>query len=137
MLSLLGVALSHGLLTESKIILRLFLIALIRPSRNGILSAITHPTYPSYLVQLCDEWTCLALAACGSAFTRRTFAAITLEVLINHGPRQVWTCKSVTHLAQLFRTQDFGCFLTFFQGLIEQSPSGHGNMHSTSPLKTW
>ena len=119
MLSLLGVALSHGLLTESKIFLRLFLIALIRPSRNGIPSAITHPAYPSYLVQLCDEWTRLAPAACGSAFTRRTFAAITLEVLIEHGPRQVWTCKSVTRLAQLFRTQDFGCFLTFLRGLIE------------------
>ena len=119
MLSLLGVVLSHGLLTESKIFLCLFRISLIRPLHNGIPSAITHPTYPSYLIQLCDEWTCLALVACGSVFTRRPFAVITLEVLIEHGPRQVWTCKSVTRLAQLFCTQDFGCFLTFMRGLIE------------------
>ncbi|KAI9455231.1 hypothetical protein BJY52DRAFT_656285 [Lactarius psammicola] len=119
MLGLLGVALSHGLLTESKIFLRLFLIALVRPSRNGIPSAITHPMYPSYLVELCDEWTRLAPAACVGAFTRRTFAAITLEVLVEHGPRQAWTCKSVTRLAQFFRIQDFECFLNFLRGLIE------------------
>ena len=119
MLSLLGVALSHGLLTESKTFLRLFLVALIRPSRNGTPSAITHPMYPSYLVELCDEWTRLAPAACVSAFTRRAFAAITLDVLVEHGPTQAWTCKSVTRLAQLFRTQDFGCFLSFLRGLIE------------------
>jgi hypothetical protein len=119
MLSLLGVALSHGLLTESKIFLRLFLTSLIRPSCNGVPSAITHPLYPSYLVQLCEEWARLPPEACATAFTRRTFAAITLEILVEHGPRQVWTCKSVTRLAQLFRTQDFGCYLSFLQGLIE------------------
>jgi hypothetical protein len=119
MLSLLGVALSHGLLTESKIFLRSFLIALIRPLRNGIPSAITHPMCPSYLVELCDQWTRLAPAACASAFTRRTFASITLDVLVEHGPRHAWTCKSVTRLAQLFRTQDFECFLGFLRGLIE------------------
>ena len=119
MLSLLGVALSHGLLTESKIFLRLFLTPLIRPLCNGALSAITHPMCPSYLVELCEEWTRLAPAACASSFTRRSFAAITLEILVEHGPRQAWTCKSVTRLAQLFRTHDFGCFLSFLQGLIE------------------
>ncbi|KAN0130290.1 hypothetical protein V8E53_011913, partial [Lactarius tabidus] len=119
MLSLLGVALSHGLLTESKIFLRLFLTSLIRPSCYGVPSAITHPLYPSYLVQLCEEWARLPPEACATAFTRRTFAAITLEILVEHGPRQVWTCKSVTRLAQLFRTQDFGCYLSFLQGLIE------------------
>jgi hypothetical protein len=119
MLSLLGVALSHGLLTESKIFLRLFLTSLIRPSRNDIPSAIAHPLYPSYLVELCEEWTRLAPEACATSFTRRAFAAITLEILVEHGPRQAWTCKSVTRLAQLFRTQDFGCFLSFLQGLIE------------------
>ncbi len=75
--------------------------------------------YPSYLIELCDEWTRLAPAACVGAFTRRTFAAITLEVLVEHGPRQAWICKSVTRLAQFFRTQDFGCFLSFLRGLIE------------------
>ncbi|KAF8267663.1 hypothetical protein EI94DRAFT_1283668 [Lactarius quietus] len=119
MLSLLGVALSHGLLTESKIFLHSLLTALIRPSRNGVPSAITDPMYPSYLVELCEEWTHLVPAAYSSAFTRRAFAATTLEILIEHGPRQAWTCKSVTRLAQLFRTQDFGCFLSFLQGLIE------------------
>ncbi|KAI9437459.1 hypothetical protein H4582DRAFT_1815640 [Lactarius indigo] len=119
LLSLLGVALSHGFITESKIFLRLYLTALIRPSRNGIPSAITHPMNPSYLVELCNEWTCLPPVACVGAFTRRAFAAITLEVLVEHGPRQAWTCKSVTRLAQLFRTQDFECFLSFLRGLIE------------------
>ncbi|KAH9020834.1 hypothetical protein EDB85DRAFT_2002235 [Lactarius pseudohatsudake] len=119
MLSLLGVALSHGLLTESEIFLRLFLIALIRPSRNGIPSAITHPMCASYLVELCDEWALLPPATCVGAFTCRTFAAITLEVLVAHGPKQAWTCRSVTRLAQFFRTQDFECFLSFLRGLIE------------------
>ena len=119
MLSLLSVALSHGLLTESKIFLRLFLAPLIRPSCNGVLSAITHPMCPSYLVELCEEWTRLAPPACASSFTRRAFAVITLEILVEHGPRHAWTCKSVTRLAQLFRTHDFGCFLSFLQGLIE------------------
>ncbi|KAH9025663.1 hypothetical protein EDB84DRAFT_1440339 [Lactarius hengduanensis] len=95
MLSLLGVALSHGLLTESEIFLRLFLIALIRPSRNGIPSAITHPMCASYLVKLCDEWALLPPVTCVGAFTYRTFAAITLEVLVAHGPKQAWTCKSL------------------------------------------
>jgi hypothetical protein len=90
MLSLLGVALSHGLLTESKIFLRLFLTSLIRPSRNDIPSAIAHPLYPSYLVELCEEWTRLAPEACATSFTRRAFAAITLEILVEHGPRQAW-----------------------------------------------
>lgn len=110
---------SHGLLSESKIFLRLFLTSLIRPSRINVPSVITHPLYPSYLVELCEEWTRLAPEPCATAFTRRTFAAITLEILVEHEPRQVWTCKSVTRLAQLFRTQDFGCFLSFIQGLIE------------------
>ncbi|KAH9059006.1 hypothetical protein EDB87DRAFT_1810469 [Lactarius vividus] len=119
MLSLLGIALSHGLLTESKIFLRLFLTALIRPSRNGIPSAITHPMYPSYLVELCNEWARLPPVTRVGAFTHRTFAAITLEILVKHGLRQAWTCKSVTRLAQFFRTQDFECFLSFLRGLIE------------------
>ncbi|KAH9026674.1 hypothetical protein EDB83DRAFT_2425014 [Lactarius deliciosus] len=119
MLGLLGVALSHGLLTESEIFLRSFLIALIRPSRNGIPSAITHPMCPSYLVKLCDEWALLPPVACVGVFTCRTFAAITLEVLVEHGPKQAWTCKSVTRLAQFFRTKDFECFLSFLRGLIE------------------
>ena len=119
MLSLLGVALSHGLLSESKIFLRLFLTSLIRPLRNGVSSVITHPMYPSHLVELCEEWTRLAPESCATAFTRRTFAAITLEILVQHAPRQVWICKSVTRLAQLLRTHDFGCFLSFIQGLIE------------------
>jgi hypothetical protein len=72
--------------------------------------------YPSYLVELCEEWTHLAPA---TAFTRRTFDAITLEILVEQGPRQAWTCKSVPRLAQIFRTQDFGCFLSFLCGLIE------------------
>ena len=110
---------SHGLLSESKIFLRLFLTCLIHASRNGISSAISHPLYPSYLVELCEEWTRLAPEACATAFTRRAFAAITLEILVEHAPRQVWTCKSVTRLAQLFRAHDFGCFLSFIQGLIE------------------
>jgi hypothetical protein len=47
MLSLLGVALSHGLLTKSKTFLRFLLTALIRPSRDGVSSVITHPLQPN------------------------------------------------------------------------------------------
>ncbi|KAH9168247.1 hypothetical protein EDB89DRAFT_1992706 [Lactarius sanguifluus] len=119
MLSLLGVALIRGTF------LRSFLIALIRPSRNGIPSAITHPMYPSYLVKLCDEWAHLPPVACVGVFTCRTFAAITLEVLVEHGPKQAWTCKSVTRLAQFFRTKDFECFLSFLRGLIEAIAKQH------------
>jgi hypothetical protein len=132
MLSLLGVALSHGLLTESKTFLRLFLTALICPSRDRVPSAIAHPMYPSYLVELCEEWTRLAPAA---AFTRRTFAAITLEILVEQGPRQAWTCKSVTRLAQLFRTQDFGCFLSFLHGLIEAIIKWPRYEHDQDPVE--
>src|SRR6266404_1822287 len=114
MLSLLGVALSHDLLAESKIFLRLFLISVIRPSsRNCIRSAIAHPTCPSYLLDLYEEW-----VGRRRRFTRRNFAVILLDVLIEYGPIEVWTCKSVTRLAQRFRTVDFACFLEFSQGLI-------------------
>jgi hypothetical protein len=119
MLSLLGVALAHGLLTESKTFLRLFLTALIRSPRGGVPPAITHPMYPSYLVELCFEWTHLASEPRAGAFTHRAFVAVTLEVLREHGPATAWTCKSITRLAQLLRTRDFGCFLGFLHGLIE------------------
>ncbi|KAH9969268.1 hypothetical protein BGW80DRAFT_1461750 [Lactifluus volemus] len=119
MLSLLGVALAHGLLTESKTFLRLFLTALVRSPRPGVPPAIAHPLYPSYLVELCFEWTHLALKPRAGAFTHRAFVAVTLEVLMEHGPATAWTCKSITRLAQLLRTRDFGCFLSFLHGLIE------------------
>ncbi|KAI0249582.1 hypothetical protein BJV78DRAFT_1283847 [Lactifluus subvellereus] len=119
MLSLLGVALAHGLLTESKIFLRLFLTAMIRSPRHGVPPAIAHPMYPSYLVELCFEWTHLASEPRAGAFTHRAFVAVTLEVLMEHGPTTAWTCKSITRLAQLLRTRDFGCFLGFLHGLIE------------------
>jgi hypothetical protein len=38
---------------------------------------------------------------------------------MEHGPATAWTCKSITRLAQLLRTRDFGCFLSFLHGLIE------------------
>ena len=60
MLSLLGVALIHGLYAESKTFLRSFLTALFRSPRHGIPPPITHPMHPSYLVELCNEWTRLA-----------------------------------------------------------------------------
>jgi hypothetical protein len=119
MLSLLGVALAHGLLTESKTFLRLFLTALIPSPRPGVPPVIAHPLYPSYLVELCFEWTHLASKPRAGAFTHRAFVAVTLEVLMEHGPATAWTCKSITRLAQLLRTRDFGCFLSFLRGLIE------------------
>ena len=119
MLSLLGVALAHGLLAESKIFLRLFLTAMIRSPRHGVPPAIAHPMYPSYLVELCFEWTHLASEPRAGAFTHRAFVAVTLEVLMEHGLATAWTCKSITRLAQLLRTRDFGCFLGFLHGLIE------------------
>ncbi|KAH9987021.1 hypothetical protein BJV74DRAFT_843203 [Russula compacta] len=122
MLSLLGVTLARGLYAESKIFLRSFLTALLRqpPPRHGIAPPIiAHPMHPSYLVELCHEWTRLAPASCAGPFTLRSFAASTLEVLVEHGSAAAWTCKSITRLAQLLRTRDFECFLTFLHGLIE------------------
>ena len=120
MLSLLGVTLAHGLYTESKIFLRLFLTALFRqPPRHGVAPPIAHPMHPSYLVELCQEWTRLAPGSCAGPFTLRSFAAVTLEVLAEHGSAAAWTCKSITRLVQLLRTRDFECFLTFLHGLIE------------------
>jgi hypothetical protein len=121
MLSLLGVALTQGLYAESKTFLRLFLATLIRShSRHGINPpAIAHPMHPSYLVDLCNEWTRLAPECCAGSFTHRSFAAVTLEVLMEHGSAAAWTCKSITRLVQLLRTRDFGYFLTFLHGLIE------------------
>ena len=124
MLSLLGVTLNHGLYTESKTFLRLFLVTLIRSRRRrGIIPPpIAHPMHPSYLVDLCNEWTRLAPEHYAGPFTHRSFAAVTLEVLIKHGSAAVWTCKSITRLVQLLRTRDFECFLTFLHGLIETFP---------------
>jgi hypothetical protein len=119
MLSLLGVALTHGLYTESKTFLRLFLATLLRPPRHGVPPPIAHPMHPSYLVELCNEWTRLSPEPCAGPFTHRSFAAVTLEVLVEHGTATTWTCKSITRLVQLLRTRDFGCFLTFLHGLIE------------------
>lgn len=138
MLSLLGVALIRGLYTESKIFLRSFLTSLIRSPRHGIPPAITHPMHPSYLVELCNEWTRLAPESCAGLFTPQSFAAVTLEVLGEHGSTSAWTCKSITRLVQLLRTRDFECFLTFLHGLIEvlaarpkylsQSPKKDGSL---------
>ena len=119
MLSLLGVALTHGLYSESKIFFRSFLTSLIRSPRHGIPPPITHPMHPSYLVELCKEWTCLAPESCAGLFTPQCFAAVTLEVLGEHGSASAWTCKSITRLVQLLRTRDLECFLTFLHGLIE------------------
>ena len=119
MLSLLGVALTHGLYTESKIFLRSFLTSLIRSPRHDIPPPITHPMHPSYLVELCNEWTRLAPESCASLFTPQSFAAVTLEVLGEHGSALAWTCKSITRLVQLLRTLDVECFLTFLRGLVE------------------
>jgi len=120
MLSLLGVAMSHDLLAESKIFLHLFLISIIRPSpRNGIRSAVSHPDCHSYFVVLYEEWFGLFSVGWRHGFTRRAFVAIMLDVLVVYGPRQVWTCNLVTRLPQHYCTLDFGCFLTFSQGSIE------------------
>ena len=56
---------------------------------------------------------------CAAPFSHRSFATITLDVLVEHGSAAAWTCKSVTRLVQLLRTRDFECFLTFLRGLIE------------------
>ena len=121
LLSVLGVTLSHGLYAESKTFLRLFLTTLIRPHRRhgNVPPPIAHPMHPSYLVELCNEWTRMAPEHCAAPFSHRSFAAITLEVLMEHGSAAAWTCKSVTRLVQLLRTSDFECFLTFLHGLIE------------------
>ncbi len=120
-LSLLGVTLSLGLYAESKTFLRLFLTTLIRPQRRhgNIPPPITHPMHPSYLVELCNEWTRMAPEHCSAPFSHRSFATITLEVLMGHGSTAAWTCKSITRLVQLLRTRDFECFLTFLHGLTE------------------
>jgi hypothetical protein len=125
MLSLLGVTLNHGLYAESKTFLRLFLEALIRSRRRrGIIPPpIAHPMHPSYLVDLCNEWTRLAPERYAGPFTHRSFAAVTLEVLMKHGSAAAWTCKSITRLVQLLRTRDIECFLTFLHGLIETFPA--------------
>jgi hypothetical protein len=119
MLSLFGVALTHGLYAESKTFLRSFLTGLFRSPRRGIPPPITHPMHPSYLVELCNEWTRLAPESCADHFTHQSFAGVTLEVLAEHGSPAVWTCKSITRLVQLLRTRDFECFLTFLRGLTE------------------
>jgi hypothetical protein len=121
LLSLLGVTLSHGLYAESKTFLRLFLTTLILPHRRhgNVPPPIAHPMHPSYLVELCNEWTRMAPEHCAAPFSHRSFAAITLEVLMEHGSAAAWTCKSITRLVQLLRTRDFECFLTFLHGLIE------------------
>ncbi|KAI0279909.1 hypothetical protein BGY98DRAFT_383693 [Russula aff. rugulosa BPL654] len=121
LLSLLGVTLSHGLYAESKTFLRLFLTTLIRPHRRhgNVPPPIAHPMHPSYLVELCNEWTRMAPEHRAAPFSHRSFAAITLEVLMEHGSAAAWTCKSITRLVQLLRTSDFECFLTFLHGLIE------------------
>ncbi|KAI0286364.1 hypothetical protein BC826DRAFT_1049004 [Russula brevipes] len=119
LLNVLGVSLTHGLYTESKTFLRLFLTTLLRPPRHGVPPPIAHPMHPSYLVELCNEWIRLAPEPWAGPFTHRSFAAVTLEVLVEHGTATTWTCKSITRLVQLLRTRDFGCFLTFLHGLIE------------------
>ena len=121
LLSLLGVTLSHGLYTESKTFLRLFLTTLIRPHRRygNVPPPIAHPMHPSYLVELCNEWTRMPPEHCAAPFSHRSFAAITLEVLMEHGSAAAWTCKSITRLVQLLRVRDFDCFLIFLHGLIE------------------
>jgi hypothetical protein len=120
LLSLLGVTLSHGLYAESKTFLRLFLTTLNLPHRRhgNVPPPIAHPMHPSYLVELCNEWTRMAPEHCAAPFSHRSFAAITLEVLMEHGSAAAWTCKSITRLVQLLRTRDFECFLTFLHGLI-------------------
>ena len=121
LLSLLGVTLSHGLYAESKTFLHLFLTTLIRPHRRhgNVPPPIAHPMHPSYLVELCNEWSRMAPEHCAAPFSHRSFAAITLEVLMEHGSAAAWTCKSITRLVQLLRTCDFECFLTFLHGIIE------------------
>jgi hypothetical protein len=109
----------HGLHTESKLFLRSFLAALFRSPRHGI-PPITHPMHPSYLVELCNEWTRLSLESCAGPCSYQSFAAVTLEVLAEHSSEAVWTCKSITRFVQLLRTQDFEYFLTFQRGLIEK-----------------
>ena len=148
MLSLLGVALNHGLYTESKTFLHLFLATLIRSHRHrGIIPPpIAHPMHPSYLVDLCNEWTRLAPECCAGPFTHRSFACVALEVLMEHGSAAAWTCKSITRLVQLLRTRDFECFLTFLHGLIKTFPAqprhlvhgdGHGDRSLLSRLAKW
>src|SRR5258708_1127872 len=121
LLSLLGIALTHGLYAESKTFLRLFLTTLIQPHRRhgNIPPPIAHPMHPSYLVELCDEWTRMGPKHCSAPFSHRSFASITLEVLMEQGSAAACTCKSITRLVQLLRTCDFECFLTFLQGLIK------------------
>ena len=121
LLSLLGVTLSHGLYAQSKTFLRLFLTTLIRPHRRhgNVPPPIAHPMHPSYLVELCNEWTRMAPEHSAAPFSHRSFAAVTLEVLMEHGSAVAWTCKSITRLVQLLRTRDFDCFLAFLHGLVE------------------
>ena len=133
LLSLLGVALSNGLYAQSKTFLRLFLTTLIRPHRRhgNVPPPIAHPMHPSYLVELCNEWTRMAPEHSAVLFSHRSFAAITLEVLIEHGSALAWTCKSITRLVQLLRTRDFDCFLTFLHGLIETLAARPQRWHSS------
>lgn len=121
LLSLLGVTLTHGLYAESKTFLRLFLTTLIRPHRRHghVPPPIAHPMHPSYLVELCNEWTRMAPEHYAAPFSYRSFATITFGVLMEHGSAAAWTCKSITRFVQLLRTRDFECFLTFLHGLIE------------------
>ena len=120
MLRLLRVALIHGLYTDFKISFRSLLTSLIRSPRYGIPPPpMTHLMHPSYLVELCNEWTRLAPESYAGLIIPQCFAKVTLEVLGEPGSASAWTRKSITSLVQPLRTRDFECLLTLLRGLIE------------------
>ncbi|KAI0058693.1 hypothetical protein BV25DRAFT_1188227 [Artomyces pyxidatus] len=130
MTCLLDMALFYRLPCEAHIALRSLLAVAIRPSQNAISTVlICHPAHPSYLVDLCKQWTSEEF---GGGFSVHSFVSTVIDVLTEYGGPDAWTCKAVRRLAWQMRAKEPCLFLRILTGLAfvigsqgRSSPKSH------------
>ncbi|KAI0315232.1 hypothetical protein OF83DRAFT_1200876 [Amylostereum chailletii] len=114
---LLDLTLAKRLANESRLLLRTLLTLAIRPARGQVGPLITHPAHTSYLRDLCQTWT---HAAPNSAlFSLRTLVVEVVDVLVDCGSGEAWTCRALTKFARDVRARDRESFLLLITGLAE------------------
>ncbi|KAI0045966.1 hypothetical protein FA95DRAFT_1560574 [Auriscalpium vulgare] len=131
---LLEVTLSYRLLSESATILRALLVFAVTPSKAHDISPISHVAHASFLTSLNDQWTSAADDQGVPAFPERSFVALVVEVLVEHGGADAWSCKAARRLAWPLRKRDFGGYLLIMDGLAK---AACGNDVQLERLAKW
>ncbi len=145
--ALLDVSLSHGLTSESHVLLRALFETAFEPTpSSGTLHSILSPTSPriihsahsSYRSALRDMC-CTAVPAShlSPIMNDRTLVRILTEVLENTpvlSRAAVWTCKSTVRLARQLRKHSFGAFIQLVTALLCHVASFSANRKGKTSL---